>query len=787
MPGVTDDFVPPLNESAFEEETDISPFETDSTRKRKLSVAVDEEEKHPTDHVRYWTDVLKKTEKKFGDANEELLDVEALKSMVPFMDLSDNPAADGIPREDVPDVPRKDVVQTLLNFEDEDSSDAIASATRLELRAALEQLKNIVINDGDKVKEVLYRFRCFELDKGIQLRDKDIQLRDKLRDKDIQLQVQQHVYDTRYRALGVSISLLFLCSLSEKVEVTQAQTTAAAKVEIEELANEMKIIESARRSEDSHVKQVNPNESRDSIVHNAESFDEFAPSELSVLFKNSHLSAVSEVYTSLFRNACFLNRSDASNRKTYDIALSRALKYLRDLAQEIRHGKMNKGKLDEFLEKIETENDSEMVDLVSTLRAIEKWLAGDKSGEKPPLNVPENCDPDIRQSAEQLFRDLDTNTQAKAKCAQLLNTLKSRLLWLPGPTAQENEGVQPLFVEVLKCVAECLPPAVQVHKNESANGHSTLSTPLSSVGESPTPLKGTIRSEVKVGRTNDRPGRRADFTIWVRGKHLVLMWDDTIELVIELKPGQRLISGPEELYVQCLNQGLSHAAKSLVPPLNLGPGVPAQCTFVVGSTVYARVFKLMLISPGTPKARVVLKQSEFFPLVPKDCFDRFYRSDQRHEANVEAFTKIVFNKDLTPDHAFKAFGKLMTSWREELVGMDKSVVPGHLLGNGTYGTVLATEDKNMVLKLSRYGRAAYLLDELAALQVLGAKKQGSSGSCNVTSLKGFGMVLYSSLLVASRLGYQDSCCLRKGAARTNTVATNSSKTYPLLQRACEVV
>ena len=63
-------------------------------------------------------------------------------------------------------------------------------------------------------------------------------------------------------------------------------------------------------------------------------------------------------------------------------------------------------------------------------------------------------------------------------CEKYVKKLIPRMLWLPGPTGQENWGVQPLFEEMLTCIAAGLQFASAVEhskknpfRNSPKKGH----------------------------------------------------------------------------------------------------------------------------------------------------------------------------------------------------------------------------------------------------------------------------------------------------------------------------
>jgi hypothetical protein len=361
------------------------------------------------------------------------------------------------------------------------------------------------------------------------------------------------------------------------------------------------------------------------------------------------------------------------------------------------------------------------------LLALDEWLHSNspQKSKKPDIGSYQLLDDGTVAALKELKGDqCDSNQRHMQLCKGLLDEFMPQLLWLPGPTCQEVHGVQVVFQRLLDAIAACLPASTTVGKEGRKRT---------------TPVK-PVKAECSVAPTEHRPKRRSDFTIWIREKHIAIMWDDAMEVTIEIKPGQRMVSTVAELYQECLNQGLSHAAKSLLPALNLGSGLPAHCTFVVASPVYVQVLMLSTVDTGTPNARVLLKQSVRFPLVPIESCNRFYASDQRHDKrlNEEFLSNGI---DVDPIFAIKALAKIMTSPRDDLVGLSRRDSLLRVLGSGTYGQVLGFDKPDLVLKVSRYGRMAHLLDEVAVLQMLSKNRHDDEvGRSNVISLGEFGMV-----------------------------------------------
>jgi hypothetical protein len=540
-----------------------------------------------------------------------------------------------------------------------------------------------------------------------------------------------YIWGALTKAIEVSYHLNFLSGLSQLTEVTYAQTTIDANVEKTQEKNRSEFVRKHQRPEDSGIQQAKPQMIRDGVVDNAEPFDDYSEESFNkqsekALVGENKLVFISKVYEALFSTACFIPRKfdTPENKVFYNEMLQKAISYLELVEKEIRDGTMYDGTCSEICDEIRKENVHE--GLVKELMALNQWLHSKKPQEikKPQISVHEQLDDDTVAALDELKGDQVLHKRREVLCKGLLDKLMPQLLWLPGPTCQEVHGVQVVFQRLLGAIAACLPASTTVSEKSSKRT---------------TPEKHG-KAERSIAPTEHRPKRRSDFTIWIREKHIAIMYDDAMEVTIEIKPGQRMMSSMAKLYQECLNQGLSHAAKSLLPALNLGSGLPAHCTFVVASPVYVQVLMLSTVDTGTPHARVLLKQSVRFPLVSIESCDRFYASDQRHDEKVNA--EFLGNrKNVDSIFAIKALAKIMTSPRDDLVGLSRRDSRLRVLGSGTYGQVLGTGKNDSVLKVSRYGRMAHLLDEVAVLQMLMKDyRVDEVGRSNVIYLKGFGMV-----------------------------------------------
>ena len=143
------------------------------------------------------------------------------------------------------------------------------------------------------------------------------------------------------------------------------------------------------------------------------------------------------------------------------------------------------------------------------------------------------------------------------------------------------------------------------------------------------------------------------------------------------------------------------------------------------------------VFPGTPAAsNVQLQWSKFLPLVSEQGFQRFYDSDRtkdcgkvRFSDQVESLKRELYGDDDDVDYpkfAFLAIEKLMTSSRQDLVGIN--MTNSDLIGCGTFGTIIGYDgDDGDELKVSKIGRNYFLLKELSILTHLKSQEPSTAG------------------------------------------------------------
>jgi hypothetical protein len=311
----------------------------------------------------------------------------------------------------------------------------------------------------------------------------------------------------------------------------------------------------------------------------------------------------------------------------------------------------------------------------------------------------------------------------------------TELIYFPGCTSQEVPGVQPVIATLLRAIGSCCHLSHDMEKKlPLENGLSKQDS-----AHQTSPPKIDVRKERIIAGSDVRKYGSCDFTIWVRRRFLVLMLDSSIELTIEVKPGQRIDKKPNALRHEARDQCLSHMSKSLLSCLRLanGAGVPSHATSVFCTLTHIEIFQLQLIAPGTSESRLELLSSGPLPIVKKESFEKWFDCDERHAIDVG-----VLKEELYPDGmdtegvplGIKALYKLMTSPRQDLIGPTWGKVSNQLkclLGTGTFGMVFQSERCNEVaVKVSKSGLAYYIKREAEFLNYLSKQK----GTCRPDSV-----------------------------------------------------
>jgi Protein kinase domain len=326
-------------------------------------------------------------------------------------------------------------------------------------------------------------------------------------------------------------------------------------------------------------------------------------------------------------------------------------------------------------------------------------------------------------------------------------------LCFPGPTSNEVDGVQPIVMALLEAVANC----VQLDLDDRQDA--MPSSPPKMVSEQKIVFGGVGRRE-----------RKCDACVWKRGRYIVVMLDGSIQVTIEIKPGQRTGHSIGELRREAMDQALSHMSKSLLDSLRFahGAGVPSYATSVIATMVYIEVFQLRLLCPGTTSSHIELFSSGPLALVRPELFDKWFEqqnpSGQRDASGPRAVSgkkkrqdsydqpdasakEVVANKhgrDLEDMRnrlfaggktngvplGLKALYAIMAASRQSLVGpewKDVSNRLGRLLGTGSFGMVFSSKLGGCAIKLSKTDFRLFIEHEAIILGSL-AEVQGRPSS-----------------------------------------------------------
>ena len=551
----------------------------------------------------------------------------------------------------------------------------------------------------------------------------------------LQLMFLTYLESTTHKATITSQQLTTLSGLSQANSVASAQNTFEANKQIEEKRLKIDLLKEHRNINrvDSHVYErfADPERPRNNTVNTAMNLEEYSITELKE--KDGQESNPDcdfiDLYSQCFEIASFLALDESwCDKNLYQECLDRTLEIFKAFARAERENNFEgKEKEKICLKNFQTDRYKDITKFVTVLRmALKKGKAAPVSILKCKFLKMKSDDVD--ESDWNVLKDKNLEEdQYYRVCKKYVMKFSPEILWLPGPSGDEDIGVQPLFEDLLRCIAAGLPSASVIECEENNNKRHS-------------PKKGHLVPKMSIVNSESRAKRIPDITIWTSGKHIRVMDDDNIRLIFELKPLQRKGKFPLDLFHEGLNQGLSHSSKSLMQALNFGPGLAAHCTFVVATPVYIRVMKLRSVSPGTPKSKVQLEWSEFLPLVSKEGFERFYQSDRqkfcgsvRSSEKMKEFSQKLYGHDSDDDdcyhrNAFFAIRKLMKSTRQDLVGTN--MTDTDLIGCGTFGTILSKGDDD-VLKVSKHGRIGFLLDELQILLYLHSIGESKEGSANV--------------------------------------------------------
>ncbi len=298
-------------------------------------------------------------------------------------------------------------------------------------------------------------------------------------------------------------------------------------------------------------------------------------------------------------------------------------------------------------------------------------------------------------------------------------------LLIPGPLAAEVSFVQPYLLVVLQMLGSAI-DKVKSHKSPSSSEKRS------------SPDKTMVQKNRIVPSAQSRPRRIADKSIAANGRSIFIFRDDSIEIPVEEKPGERGELNPGSLLQECTDQVLSDLAKQVgIAFYFAGIGIDARATGVVLTPAYVKFIQLRLEKMGTPDMELIQLETKCMPLLSKDSFEKWVKGRDSKWKNIKTDLygdTALENGDSSTTTAVPsglvALWNLMTSSRSVLVcrsplGSDEL---GEMVGYGAFATVHgAKQNEEYVIKTSRYGAKTLLDREAAVLTELQQKAETVSG------------------------------------------------------------
>jgi hypothetical protein len=293
-------------------------------------------------------------------------------------------------------------------------------------------------------------------------------------------------------------------------------------------------------------------------------------------------------------------------------------------------------------------------------------------------------------------------------------------LVIPGPLAEEVPYAQPYLLVVLQTLGAA------VNEVDDANQKS--------------PAKTKIQTNRVVSKTESRPKRVADKSIAVNSRFIFMLRDDSVEIPVEEKAGQRRGKKPEQLCHEGTDQVLSRLAKQVGIAFNFaGIGVDARATGVVLTAAYVKIVQLRLENMGTKSVKLIQLETKCMPLLSEASFDKWVNGC---EAKWKTFKEKLYSGNVPANGAVPsglvALWNLMTSSHSVLVGPSPfaSGALGQMIGFGAFATVHRSKDNdNHIIKLSRYGATAALDLEAKVLEALKRRTEKVGGIASTIECK----------------------------------------------------
>jgi len=313
----------------------------------------------------------------------------------------------------------------------------------------------------------------------------------------------------------------------------------------------------------------------------------------------------------------------------------------------------------------------------------------------------------------------------------------------PGPVCQEVAGVQEVLTATWLAIGANLK--------------------ISSLEERDSPPKNNITRERYLEDVKDRKQRVVDAVVSVRGANYAkIIRDDAVELLVEMKPGQRSDAGPYQLIRQQRAQMLGHLGKQSGRGLNFGGGIgiPTYVTGLIAGLGHVQILQLHLVDPGTENGCLELRATRLLPLMTKKNFQTWYTSDnhykkyakqwrlleqilypESHTSNSETSNSETQNEEVrgmdgillahskrryADDNdvllGWKVLLSVMTASRREFVGTWGKNMSNenfsNMIGFGSFSMVFKVKNTDSVIKVSACRDHGHISNEIAFLNIL---------------------------------------------------------------------
>ena len=331
-----------------------------------------------------------------------------------------------------------------------------------------------------------------------------------------------------------------------------------------------------------------------------------------------------------------------------------------------------------------------------------------------------NYQKDVQEGLESLRKELTSFSRSSTaatsnRCSSVPEAAPaSKFTYVPGPVAHEKDGTQPFFQLLLQVIGECWDPST-----------ASLS-----------PQKNNVRREAPIPGTAKRPKRTTDFLLQKEGRWNAVIFDDTLTVPVEVKPGCRKGPGPQALLNEARDQCFSHLAKHLFIGFSFASyGVPCHATGIIANMAAVQILHLRYEKVGTPSAKLTLYESDILPLMTLKNFQRWAALAKSKETKFDELEKKLFGlkgEDGMDKHGvpkgIRILFNLMNQPSKKLHGLSvdaESGVLGDQLGTGAAAVVFrrgGAEKPNSVVKLSRYEVKTDIENEYKILKELASNE-----------------------------------------------------------------